>query len=53
MLVDVPETHAVLTGKASSIQRIYKALRRAGVRGKRVNIAYWAPGRKGFSGIQR
>jgi ferric-chelate reductase (NADPH) len=49
-----PETRGILTGKASSIQRLYKALRRAGVPGKQLtNLAYWAPGRKGFSGVQR
>lgn len=45
-------TQGVLTGRASSIQRLYKALRRAGVRDIK-NVAYWAPGRKGFSGAQR
>lgn len=50
----VPSTHCVLTGKAASIQSLYKAARRAGVSSKRVsNLAYWAPGRKGFSGVQR
>jgi ferric-chelate reductase (NADPH) len=49
-----PATRGVLTGKAGSIQRLYKALRRAGVPGKQLtNLAYWAPGRKGFSGVQR
>lgn len=45
---------AVFTGKAASIARLYKAARREGIPGKRItNIAYWAPGRKGFSGVQR
>lgn len=48
------ETQGVLTGKASSIQRLYKSLRRDGASAKRVtNVAYWAPGKKGFSGVQR
>ena len=47
-------TRGVLTGKASSIARVYKALRRVGISGKQVtNVAYWAPGKKGFSGVQR
>lgn len=54
LLDSAAETRVVLTGKASSIQRLYKALRRADVPPKQVtNIAYWAPGRKGFSGVQR
>ena len=49
-----PETRGIFTGKAASIQRLYQALRRAGVPGKQLtNLAYWAPGRKGFSGVQR
>jgi NADPH-dependent ferric siderophore reductase len=49
-----PNTRCVFTGKASSIQRMYKASRRAGLPAKQVtNVAYWAPGRKGFSGVQR
>ncbi|XYH93591.1 siderophore-interacting protein [Sorangium sp. So ce1128] len=49
-----PQTRCVFTGKPSSIQRLYKAVRRAGISAKQVtNIAYWAPGRKGFSGVQR
>lgn len=49
-----PSSRAVLTGAAASIKRIYKALRRVGVPSKQVtNVAYWAPGRKGFSGVQR
>ncbi|WP_437598281.1 siderophore-interacting protein [Sorangium sp. So ce590] len=49
-----PQTRCVFTGRASSIQRLYKAVRRAGVPAKQVtNVAYWAPGRKGFSGVQR
>lgn len=49
-----PETRCVFTGKASSIQRLYKAARRAGASAKQItNVAYWAPGRKGFSGVQR
>lgn len=50
----VPATDAVFTGKASSIQRLYKSLRRSGVSSRQVtNVAYWAPGRRGFSGAQR
>lgn len=49
-----PGMPCVFTGKASSIQRLYKAVRRAGISAKQViNVAYWAPGRKGFSGVQR
>lgn len=49
-----PSVRCVFTGKASSIQRLYKAVRRAGLSPKQVtNVAYWAPGRKGFSGVQR
>jgi ferric-chelate reductase (NADPH) len=49
-----PEAHVVLTGQAASVQRLNKALRRAGVmRRQLTNLAYWAPGRKGFSGAQR
>ena len=49
-----PQTRCVFTGKASSIQRLYKAVRRAGLPAKQVtNVAYWASGRKGFSGVQR
>lgn len=49
-----PRTRCVFTGKASSIQRLYKAVRRAGLSTKQVtNVAYWSPGRKGFSGVQR
>ncbi|MFY2561728.1 siderophore-interacting protein [Corallococcus terminator] len=49
-----PRTRCVFTGKASSLQRLYKAVRRAGLSTKQVtNVAYWAPGRKGFSGVQR
>lgn len=50
----VPETSCVFTGKASSIRRLYEAARRAGLPAKQItNVAYWAPGRKGFSGVQR
>lgn len=50
----VPGTHGVLTGRAASIQWLYKSLRKSGVSAKQVtNVAYWAPGRKGFSGVQR
>jgi NADPH-dependent ferric siderophore reductase len=39
-----PQTRCVFTGKASSIQRLYKAVRRAGISAKQVtNVAYWAP----------
>lgn len=49
-----PHTRCVFTGKASSIQRLYQAARRARFPAKQVtNVAYWAPGRKGFSGVQR
>lgn len=49
-----PRTRCVFTGKATSVQRLYKALRRADISTKQVtNIAYWSPGRKGFSGVQR
>lgn len=49
-----PTSHVLLTGKAASIQRLYKALRRAGMGSRQAKtIAYWAPGRKGFSGVQR
>ncbi|WP_158625163.1 siderophore-interacting protein [Corallococcus terminator] len=49
-----PQARCVFTGKASSIQRLYKAARRAGLSAKQVtNVAYWSPGRKGFSGVQR
>jgi NADPH-dependent ferric siderophore reductase len=41
--------HGVLTGKASSIQRLYKALRASGVPGRQLtNVAYWASGKKGL-----
>ncbi|MFE8595770.1 siderophore-interacting protein [Archangium violaceum] len=54
VLLAAPWTQCVFTGKASSIQRLYKAVRRAGISAKQVtNVAYWAPGRKGFSGVQR
>jgi len=49
-----PSTRGVFTGKAASVARLYKAMRRAGIPGKQItNLAYWAPGRKGFSGVQR
>jgi NADPH-dependent ferric siderophore reductase len=49
-----PASRVLLTGKAGSIQRLYKALRRAGMASRQAtNAAYWAPGRKGFSGVQR
>ncbi|MBN9164394.1 MAG: siderophore-interacting protein [Myxococcales bacterium] len=49
-----PSMRAVFTGKAASIARLYKAARREGISGKQItNVAYWAPGRKGFSGVQR
>lgn len=41
--------HWLLTGKATSIQRLYKALRAAGVpRRQFTNVPYWAPGKKGL-----
>ncbi|MBL7262157.1 siderophore-interacting protein [Paractinoplanes lichenicola] len=46
-----PAARGILTGKATSIQRIYKAVRAAGVPGRRVtNVPYWAPGRTGLKG---
>lgn len=43
--------HGVLTGKASSVQRIGKALRAAGVaRRQLTNVAHWAPGKAGLKG---
>lgn len=49
-----PEMRGVFTGKSSSIQRLYKALKRSGVPTKQVtNVVYWAPGKKGLSGAQR
>jgi NADPH-dependent ferric siderophore reductase len=39
----------ILTGKASSIQRISRALKAAGVASSRINAkAYWAPGKSGL-----
>lgn len=53
-LRSAPNARCVFTGKASSIQRLYKAARRAGLSSRQVkNVAYWAPGRRGFSGVQR
>jgi ferric-chelate reductase (NADPH) len=41
--------HFVLTGKASSIQRVSRALKAAGVGSSRVKTkAYWAPGKVGL-----
>jgi NADPH-dependent ferric siderophore reductase len=41
--------HFVLTGKASSIQRVSRALKAAGVASSRVKAkAYWAPGKIGL-----
>ncbi|GAA2687877.1 MULTISPECIES: siderophore-interacting protein [Actinosynnema] len=41
----------VLTGKASSVQRLHRALRGAGVQGRRISgVPYWAPGKKGLKG---
>lgn len=41
--------HAVLTGKASSIQRVSRALKAAGIVSSRVTTkAYWAPGKTGL-----
>jgi ferric-chelate reductase (NADPH) len=43
--------HGILTGKASSIQRLYRALRAAGVASRQVtNVPYWAPGKPGLKG---
>lgn len=42
-------TQAVLTGKASSIQRVQQSLRRAGISSKQLKTrAYWAPGKTGL-----
>ena len=42
-------THGILTGKASTIQRLYKGLRATGVPGRQLtNVAYWAAGKKGL-----
>ncbi len=44
-------SHGALTGRAPSIQRLYKALRASGVTTGRVtNIPYWAPGKTGLKG---
>lgn len=44
-----PEASAALTGRSISIQRLYKALRQAGIATQRLkNHAYWAPGKKGL-----
>lgn len=43
----------ILTGKATTIAHLYKSLRRAGRSKTATNVAYWSPGRKGFSGVQR
>lgn len=43
------DSAAVLTGKASSIQRLHKALRAAGVSSRRItSVAYWATGKRGL-----
>jgi ferric-chelate reductase (NADPH) len=43
------DAHVVLTGKASSIQRVSRALKTAGVASSRVKTkAYWAPGKTGL-----
>lgn len=42
----------MLTGKSPSIQRIYRAAKGLGLR-KVKNVAYWSPGKKGLSGIQK
>jgi ferric-chelate reductase (NADPH) len=43
------DAHVVLTGKASSIQRVSRALKTAGVASSRVKTkAYWAPGKIGL-----
>lgn len=44
-----PETYAILTGKAPSIQRLQRSLRAAGVPRRQMrNLAYWTPGKKGL-----
>ncbi|ACU37041.1 siderophore-interacting protein [Actinosynnema mirum] len=46
-----PDAAPVLTGKASSVQRLHRALRGAGVQGRRISsVPYWAPGKKGLKG---
>jgi len=41
---------AMLTGCAASIQVLYRALRRAGIRGSRItNRVYWAAGKRGLN----
>ncbi|WP_157767676.1 siderophore-interacting protein [Actinosynnema pretiosum] len=46
-----PDATPVLTGKASSVQRLHRALRGAGVQGRRIgSVPYWAPGKKGLKG---
>lgn len=43
--------HFVFTGRAPSIQRLYKAVRAADVSGRQVtNVPYWAPGKRGLKG---
>ncbi len=42
----------MLTGKSPSIQRIYRAAKGLGLR-KVKNVAYWSPGKKGLSGVQK
>ncbi len=47
----IAAANGVLTGRASSIQRLYRALRASGVPSRRVtNLPYWAPGKKGLKG---
>ena len=44
--------HVILTGKATSIQRLNKALRSAGLSGRQLtNVPYWSPGKKGLKGV--
>ena len=41
--------HFILTGKASSIQRVFRALKAAGVASSRMTTkAHWAPGKIGL-----
>lgn len=41
--------HGILTGRASAIQRLNRALKAAGVPSRQLtNVAYWAPGKAGL-----
>lgn len=44
----------VLTGKSTSIQRLYRAVRKLEPRPRKIlNMAYWATGKRGLSGVQK